>query len=37
MGNNMIRKIMIFSLIKDRLIFVREHGPYNIAADDNVF
>lgn len=37
MGNNMIRQIMIFSIQKDKIVFVREHGPYNIAADEPVF
>jgi hypothetical protein len=37
MGNNMIRKVMIFSVIKDQLVLVREQGPYNIAADESVF
>jgi hypothetical protein len=37
MGNNMIRRILIFSILKDRIVFVREHGPYNIAADEPVF
>ncbi len=37
MGNNMIRRILIFSIQKDKIIFVREHGPYNIAADEPVF
>jgi hypothetical protein len=37
MGNNMIRRILIFSVLKDRIVFVREHGPYNIAADEPVF
>jgi hypothetical protein len=37
MGNNMIRQILIFSIQKDKIIFVREHGPYNIAADEPVF
>lgn len=37
MGNNMIRSILIFSIRKDQIVFVREHGPYNIAADEPVF
>lgn len=37
MGNNMIRRILIFSIQKDQIVFVREHGPYNIAADEPVF
>ncbi len=37
MGNNMIRRILIFSIRKNKIAFVREHGPYNIAADEPVF
>lgn len=37
MGNNMIRQILIFSIRKDQIVFVREQGPYNIAADEPVF
>ncbi|MGE3972942.1 MAG: hypothetical protein AB7F59_00295 [Bdellovibrionales bacterium] len=37
MGNNMIRNILIFSIHKDQIVFVREHGPYNVAADEPVF
>ncbi len=37
MGNNMFRRILIFSVLKDRIVFLREHGPYNIAADEPVF
>lgn len=36
-GNNMIRKILIFSVYKDRVVFLREHGPINLAADESVF
>lgn len=36
-GNNMFRSILIFSIRKDQIVFVREHGPYNIAADEPVF
>lgn len=36
-GNNMFRKILIFSIRRDHIVFVREHGPYNIAADEPVF
>jgi len=28
---------LIFTLEKDHLEFVREHGPYNMAADESVF
>ncbi len=37
MGNNMFRQILIFSTQRDRIVFVREHGPYNVAADEPVF
>ncbi len=37
MGNNMMRRILIFSIHKDKITFMREHGPYNIAADEPVF
>ncbi|NUM87915.1 MAG: hypothetical protein HUU37_01810 [Bdellovibrionales bacterium] len=37
MCNNMIRRILIFSIRQDRVVFVREHGPYNIAADEPIF
>lgn len=37
MGNNMIRRILIFSIKKDKIVFVREQGPYNIATDEPVF
>lgn len=37
MGNNMIRDILIFSVERNQLRFVRNHGPYNIAADESVF
>lgn len=37
MGNNMIRKIMIFSVQGNRLVVVKEQGPFNIAADESVF
>lgn len=37
MGNNMIRRIMLFSVVGSHLVFVREHGPFNIAADESVF
>lgn len=35
-GNNMFRKILIFSIRKDQIVFIREHGPYNLAADEPV-
>ncbi|MEW6058500.1 MAG: hypothetical protein AB1540_18035, partial [Bdellovibrionota bacterium] len=37
MGNNMIRKILIFSAQKERMVFLREHGPINLAADESAF
>ncbi len=37
MGNNMIRKILIFSVQKERMVFLREHGPINLAADEAAF
>lgn len=37
LGNNMLRPILIFSIYEDHIAFVREHGPYNIAADEPVF
>lgn len=37
MGNNMIRKIMLFSIVQNRLVFIRDHGPFNIAADESIF
>lgn len=37
MGNAMIRNVLIFSVKKDRLEFVKIQGPYNLAADENVF
>jgi hypothetical protein len=37
MGNNMVRDILIFTILKDKIVFKREHGPYNIGADEPVF
>ncbi len=37
MGNNMIREVLIFSIRKDQIVFLREYGPYNIAADEPAF
>lgn len=37
MGNAMIRNVLIFSVKKDHLEFVKIKGPYNLAADENVF
>ncbi len=37
MGNNMFRRILIFSIRKNEVVFLREHGPYNVAADEPVF
>lgn len=37
LGNNMIRDILIFSVKKDRLVFVKKQGPFNLAEDGNVF
>lgn len=37
MGINMIRDILIFSVKKDRLVFVKKQGPFDLAEDGNVF
>jgi hypothetical protein len=37
LGLLMIRKILIFTIEKNRLTFLREQGPYNMAADESVF
>ncbi len=37
LGLLMVRRILIFTVADDRLEFMREHGPYNMAADESVF
>lgn len=36
-GINMIRPALIFRIKKDRLEFVEERSPFNVAADQSVF
>lgn len=37
LGINMIRNILIFSVKKDRLVFVKKQGPFDLSEDGNVF
>lgn len=37
LGNNMIRDVLIFSVKKDRMEFIKKQGPFNLAEDGNVF
>jgi hypothetical protein len=36
-GNNMIRKVLIFSVRPKALVFLKEQGPFNIAADESIY